>query len=88
MQTTVRDLLKMAGVEEKFYPGKRIIQQKRQPGQFKSYCVVFDWRDPDLIRVEIKAGLSGKDLPKEELRNYPISLQSPTWFEFEVQGRA
>ena len=81
---TVQDLLDKAGIE-KIFPGQKIVKRFKKPGQFKSHCMVINWRDPAKLRFEIKAGLSGKDLPPSELKKYPVSLQAPTYFEFDIE---
>jgi len=81
MQVNIQELLKKTGSKEKIYPGKRIVQKYAQPGEFKSHCVVFDWRSSDLLRVELKAGLLGKNLDLTELKKYPVSYQAPTYLE-------
>lgn len=84
MKVNVKEFLEEAGVTEAFYPGKKIVQQCRQPGEFKSHCVVLDWRNPDKIRIEVKAGLSGKDLEPAKLKYYPVSFQTPTYVDIEI----
>lgn len=84
MKLSVEKFLKKSGITEPFYPGKRLVKQCRQAGDYKSHCVVFDWRDPSTIRVEIKAGLSGRTLAVEQVKQYPVSFQSPTFIEIEV----
>ncbi len=84
MKVNVKEFLEEAGITEAFYPGKKIVQQCRQPGEFKSHCVVLDWRNPDKIRIEVKAGLSGKDLEPSKLKYYPVSFQTPTYVDIEV----
>lgn len=84
MRVNVAEFLSEAGIEEQFYPGKRLVKSCRQEGQFKSHCVVFDWRNPDKIRIEVKPGLSGKTLAVEQLKDYPVSFQSPTFVDIEV----
>lgn len=84
MRVNVEEFLAEAGIEEKFYPGKRLVKSCRQEGQFKSHCVVFDWRNPDKIRIEVKPGLSGKTLAVEQIKHYPVSFQSPTFVDIEV----
>jgi len=79
MQVNVQECLKQCGLEETIYPGKRVVKKLPQSGEFKSHCVVYDWRVPELLKLEIKAGLSGKDLKPKELAKYPISFQSPTY---------
>ena len=84
MQVHVKEFLNDMGIDEPFYPGKRLVKSLRQPGEFKSHCVVFDWRQPEKIRIEVKAGLTGRDLVVEKLKQYPVCFQSPTFFEIEV----
>ncbi len=83
----IEALLKKAGLDEPLYPGKRVVKPLRQEGEYKSHCIVYDWRNPDKIRIELKAGLTGKDLDPKILAKYPISLQTPTFFEFDVQTK-
>jgi len=80
MQVNIQELLSETGNKDQLYPGKRIVQKYVQPGEFKSHCMVFDWRS-DLLRVELKAGLSGQDLDLSDLKNYPVSYQAPTFLE-------
>lgn len=84
MRVNIKEFLEDSGIQEPFYPGKRLVHSCRQPGEFKSHCVVFDWRDPAKIRIEVKAGLSGKDLDFKHLRYYPVSFQSPTYMDLEI----
>ena len=80
MQVNIQELVKETGLDEKIYPGKKLVKKYVQPGEFKSHCVVFDWRS-DLLRVELKAGLSGHNLDLSDLKNYPVSYQAPTFLE-------
>lgn len=84
MHINIKEFIEQSELEEPFYPGKRLVKLCPQPGEFKSHCVVYDWRNPDTIRVEIKAGLSGHELPANDLVRYPISFQAPTFFEIDV----
>lgn len=84
MQVNILEFLKETGVNEAFYPGKRLVKQCHLPGDHKSHSVVYDWREPSTIRVDVKAGLSGRDLDNKILRQYPVSLQSPTFIEIDV----
>lgn len=84
MRVNVKQFLEEAGVTEAFYPGKRLVHKMRQTGEYKSHCVVFDWRNPEQIRIEVKAGLSGKDLEPATLKYYPVCFQSPTYVDIEV----
>lgn len=84
MQVNVKQFLEQSGITEPFYPGKRIVHKCQQPGEFRSHCVVMDWRNPDKIKIEIKAGLSGRDLDISKLKYYPVSFQTPTYVDIEV----
>lgn len=84
MQINVKKFLEEAGITESFYPGKKLVHACQQVGEFKSHCVVLDWRVPGKIRIEVKAGLTGKDLEPGRLKYYPVSFQTPTFVEIEV----
>ena len=84
MQINIKEFIDQSGLEEPFYPGKRIVKLCPQPGEYKSHCVVYDWRNPELIRIEIKAGLSGRELPANDLIRYPVSFQAPSFIEIDV----
>jgi len=84
MQVNVKEFLEQSGITEPFYPGKRLVHKMQQPGEFKSHCVVLDWRNPDKIRIEVKAGISGRDLEPSKLKNYPVSFQTPTYVDVEI----
>ncbi len=85
MQVNIQELISETGIDEKIYPGKRMVKQYMQPGEFKSHCVVFDWRT-ELLRVELKAGLSGKSLDLKDLKKYPVSYQAPTFIELVAEN--
>lgn len=84
MKINVKEFLSEAGITEPFYPGKRLVHACKQVGQFKNHCIVLDWRNPDKIRMEVKAGLSGKDLEPSKLKYYPVSFQTPTYVDIEL----
>ena len=84
MKVNVKQFLEESGITEPFYPGKRLVHALQQAGDFKSHCVVLDWRDPAKIRIEVKAGLSGKDLEPSKLKYYPVMFQTPTYVDIEV----
>ena len=88
MHINIETFLKECGLKERFYPGKRFVKKCAQPGGFKSHSVVYDWRNPKTIRIEVKAGLAGDTshfLPSE-LAKYPVSLQTETFFEIDVES--
>lgn len=84
MQVNVKQFLEESGITEPFYPGKRLVHGLQQAGDYKSHCVVLDWRDPSKIRIEVKAGLTGKDLEPSRLKYYPVMFQTPTYVDIEV----
>lgn len=84
MTMNIQHFLEQCGLKERMYPGKRVVQKMPQPGENKSHSVVYDWRKPDILHMEIKAGLSGHDLPPKEKKKYPLSFQSPTYVEFKI----
>lgn len=86
MQVNIKEFIEQSGLEEPFYPGKRVVKLCPQPGEYKSHCVVYDWRDPSFIRIEIKAGLSGRDLAANDLVMYPVSFQAPSFIEIDVKS--
>lgn len=84
MQVDLKKFLEQADIQESFYPGKRIVKPCKQTGEYKSHCVVLDWRDPENIHIEVKAGLSGKHLAPENLKHYPVCFQMPTYINIKV----
>ncbi len=84
MKVNVQKFLEDAGIKDPFYPGKRLVLPCNQTGEFKSHSVVLDWRTPERIRLEVKPGLSGRDLEPAKLKKYPVSFQMPTYVEIEV----
>ena len=88
MHIDIKKFIKDCGLEERFYPGKRFVKKCAQPGEFKSHAIIYDWSNPDLIRVEVKAGLSGdhSNLLPQELAKYPVSLQAETFFEIDAKS--
>ncbi len=84
MHINVSEFIAKAGLNEPFYPGKRVVKPFVQPGEYKSHCIVYDWHIADTIRIEVRAGLSGKALEPSELAKYPVSLQTTTFFEIDV----
>lgn len=87
MQVNVQELVRETGLDESIYPGKKLVKKYAQPGEYKSHCVVFDWRS-DLLRVELKAGLSGRNLDMSDLKKYPVSYQAPTFMELVTDLKA
>ena len=85
MQVSIAELVESAGFEsEEFYPGKRLVKKYQLTGQYKSHCVVMNWFDPAIVHVELKAGLTGKDLDPQDLKNYPVSFQAPTYLDIRI----
>lgn len=86
MQVNIQELVRETGLDENIYPGKKLIKKYVQPGEFKSHCVVFDWRS-DLLKIELRAGLTGRDMDLSDLKKYPVSYQAPTYLEL-ISGDA
>ena len=84
MRIHLKEFLEESGITEAIYPGKRFVHACKQVGQFKSHCLVLDWRDPNKLRLEVKAGLSGRDLEPQKLKYYPVSFQTPTYVDVEI----
>ena len=80
MQVNIQELVQETGLDEKIYPGKRLVKKYIQPGEFKSHSFVIDWHS-DLLRFELKAGLTGRDMDLSDLKKYPVSYQAPTFLE-------
>jgi len=85
MQVDIQELLDSAGVKETLYPGKKLVRRYPQGGEYKSHCAVFDWHEPALLHVEIKAGLTGKTMDGKDLRHYPVSFQAPTYLDIDMR---
>src|SRR3982750_2669698 len=81
MQIQIREFLDHAGIEESLYPGKKLVWKCQQPGEFKSHCVVVDWKDKSLLHIEVKPGLTGHDMKPADLKKYPVSFQARTYVE-------
>ncbi len=84
MLVDVQKFLDYADIKEALYPGKRLVKPCKQVGQYKNHCVVLDWRDPDVIRIDVKPGISGKQLAPEVIKEYPVCFQAPTYVKIEV----
>ncbi len=84
MQVNVNELIEASDLKEPLYQGKRVVKKYPVAGDHKSHCMVFDWRDQDLLHVELKAGLTGRDLEARELAKYPVSFQARTYVDIET----
>lgn len=84
MRVNIQEFLKNTGLTELLYPGKRFIKKCIIPGEFKSHSIEYDWRTPEQLRVEVKAGLTGDIPAPKDLKKYPASLQTKTFFEIDV----
>lgn len=85
MHIQIREFLDHAGIEEQIYPGKKLLVKCPQPGEFKSHCVEIDWKNPELLHLEVKAGLSGHTLKAVDLKKYPVSFQARTYLEISTE---
>ncbi len=87
MQVNIQELVKETGLNETIYPGKRLVKKYVQPGEYKCHSVVFDWRS-ELLRIDLKAGYTGRDMDLSDLRKYPITYQAPTFLELITETRS
>lgn len=87
MLVDIIDFIKQSGIENgQLYPGRRLVKPCPQQGKYKSHCVIFDWRTSDKLKIEVKAGQTGKDLPPEILKNYPVSFEAPTYVDIDFSS--
>src|SRR5690606_1358246 len=85
MKINIQEFLAHCGItEEKIFPGKRLVHRLRQPGEFKSHCVILDWHRADMLHIEVKAGLSGRTLANADLKKYPVCFQAPTYIDLKT----
>ena len=84
MKINLKEFLEQSKIGDSLYPGKRVVKPCTQAGEFKSHCVVFDWRNPQELLVEIKPGLTGKQVAPEMVRKYPVCFQMPTFIKIAV----
>lgn len=85
---TVLEFLQETGMSEPMAPGQ--VKMKTHVGEKEggSYCVVYDWSDPNKVRVELRPGLTGKAPTAEMLKNAPIWLQTQNFIEFTLNDKA
>ncbi|MCK5374907.1 MAG: hypothetical protein KAJ40_06450 [Alphaproteobacteria bacterium] len=86
MLVNVKEFLEHADIREALYPGKRLVKPCKQIGQYKNHCIVIDWRDPEIISIDIKPGISGKQLAPEVVKEYPVCFQTPTYVKIKVMN--
>ncbi len=84
MQVNIKEFLVDADIKDALYPGKRVVKPCKQVGEYKNHCVVIDWRDPDTLSIDIRPGLTGKQLAPEMLKKYPVSFQMPTHVKIDI----
>lgn len=75
----------MVGLQEPLHPGEKKVIPVRSEKVGASYSIIYDWRsDLHKIRVEIKPGLTGRDLSPERMKEVPPSLKTPIYVEAAV----
>ena len=84
MRVNVNELIEASDLKEPLYQGKRVVKKYPVAGDHKRHCMVFDWRDHSLLHVELKAGLTGRDLEPKDLAQYPVSFQARTFVDIET----
>lgn len=83
---TVRELLAEMGLSEPLAPGQIKMKKHATKNPSTSYTLVYDWKtDPDNIRVELRAGLTGEMPEKKELAKYALWLQSENHIDIAVR---
>ncbi len=83
MKVKIEEFIEKTGLKEPLYPGKRLVQTCAI-GPFKSHCIIYDWRNPHQLKIEIRAGTSGQSIPLKELQQYPVSFQAATHVVIEI----
>lgn len=54
MKINIQEFLDHCGItEETIFPGKRLVHKLRQPGEYKSHCVILDWHHADLKKYPV-----------------------------------
>lgn len=85
MQMSFEEFFDMVGLQQPLLPGERKVIPVRSEKPGASYCIVYDWRsDLEKIRVEIKPGMTGRDLSPERMKDVPPSLKTPIFVEANV----
>ncbi len=84
MQVNIKQFLDHIEVQDSLYPGKRIVKPCKQIGEYKNHCVVIDWRNPEMIKIDVRPGLSGKILAPEVTKQYPVCFQMPSYVNIKV----
>jgi len=85
MQMSFEEFFDMVGLQEPLHPGEKKVIPVRSEKVGASYSIVYDWRsDLHKIRVEIKPGLTGREISPERMKDVPPSLQTPIYVEAAV----
>jgi len=85
---TVRELLAELGLNEPIAPGQMKMKKHVTSNPSTSYTLVYDWKsDPDHIRIELRAGLTGEKPAKKELAKYALWLQSENYLDIAVSQK-
>lgn len=85
MQMSFEEFFDMVGLQEPLHPGEKKVVPVRSEKVGASYSIVYDWRsDLHKIRVEIKPGLTGREISPERMKDVPPSLQTPIYVEAAV----
>lgn len=83
---SIEEFFALCGLsEDPLRPGERRVVPVRLEKPGSSYSIVYDWRtDREKIRISVKPGLTGKDLPPEKMRDVAVCLQAPLYVEIDV----
>lgn len=81
---TAEDFLQKTGLTEPLVPGMAIYKRKVSEDRYKSFCMLWDWRDRRKIRVEVIAGTDGVLPDRRELKKYALFLQAANHMEINL----
>jgi len=88
MNISAEDFLKKAGLDEPLAPGQIKFKQHIGEKAANTYTVVYDWKtDPNKIRVEVRAGLTGQMPMRTDLGKFAVWLQAENFLELDMSGK-
>ena len=85
MEMTLQQFLEKTGLHEDLAPGEVKLKKHPSEKEGNSYTVVYDRKsNPDKVRVEVRAGLTGMMPMPQDMSKYALWLQTQNFVEFEV----
>ncbi len=85
---SVHECTSKAGLDVALMPGEVQFRPIIGEKEGTSYTLKYDHKDPNIVKMEVIPGLTGKALEPKELRNCAVWLQTPSSVELEVRGGA